>query len=74
MKNMILLFTTISLFFSFSGNVLSQDETQKKPEFAGEFFAMPVPLENYYFVKGVIMVFGNKWGPQPKTQEPMSYF
>jgi len=41
------------------------------PQFAGEFFDIGVPLQNYYFVKGVISVFGNKWGPQPQSQKEL---
>jgi len=41
------------------------------PRFAGEFFGIHVPLQNYYFVKGAISVFGNKWGPQPQSQEEL---
>jgi hypothetical protein len=36
---------------------------------AGSFFNMPVPEENYYFIKSVLMVFGNKFGPQPSTEK-----
>ena len=39
------------------------------PNIAGSFFNMPVPEENYYFIKSVVMVFGNKFGPQPKTEK-----
>ena len=40
-------------------------------ENVGEFFGVPVPAENYYFVKSAIMVFGNKWGAQPRTTEEL---
>ena len=47
------------------------EEAQVKPDakFAGSFFGVPVPEENYYFVKSVVMVFGNKYGPRPKTEK-----
>ena len=35
--------------------------------FAGEFFGVQVPMENYYFVKAAISIFGNKWGERPQT-------
>jgi hypothetical protein len=35
----------------------------------GELFGLPVSMSNYRFVKSVIAIFGNKWGPQPKTPE-----
>ncbi len=41
------------------------------PQFAGEFFGIQVPLQNYYFIKGVISVFGNKWGPSPQSQKEL---
>ena len=41
------------------------------PQFAGEFFGIPVHLQNYYFIKGVIAVFGNKWGPVPQSSEDL---
>ncbi len=44
-------------------------ELRQKPKFVGEFFEVKVSLENYYFVKGCLMVFGNKFGPSPKTKE-----
>jgi len=46
-------------------------ETAQKPviKSAGSFFGMPVPEDNYYFIKSVVMVFGNKFGPQPKTDK-----
>jgi len=44
-------------------------EVKKEPKFVGEFFDIRVPEENYYFIKSVLAVFGNKWGPQPKTPQ-----
>ncbi len=38
---------------------------------AGEFFGIRVPVSNYYVVKGALLVFGNKWGPQPATPEEL---
>jgi len=49
-------------------------EVKKEPKFVGQFFDIRVPLENYYFIKSVLAVFGNKWGPPPKTpQEEEEY-
>jgi hypothetical protein len=47
----------------------AQIELKPKEELAGEFFGTPVPMSNYNFVKSVLMVFGNKWGPQPKDPQ-----
>ncbi|MBU1124894.1 MAG: hypothetical protein KKC84_02620 [Candidatus Omnitrophica bacterium] len=49
----------------------TQDEEAE--EAAGEFFGLQVPLSNYYFAKGVFLVFGAK-GRQPQTpQEQEEY-
>lgn len=56
----------------FTAAIFSQEppaEEKEPPKFAGSFFNIPVSMENYYFVKGAIAVFGNKFGPQPKTTE-----
>lgn len=48
---------------------------QAKPQqeegqtFFGEFFETKVPIQNYYFIKGVLAVFGYRGAPQPKTPE-----
>lgn len=39
------------------------------PELAGEFLDVEVPYQNYAFVRNTVTVFGNKWGPVPKTDE-----
>lgn len=49
----------------------AQEGSENKTEIAGEFFGTPVPIGNYYFAKGAIMVFGNQWGPQPTTAEEL---
>jgi hypothetical protein len=46
-------------------------QTKAEQEFAGEFFGMPVPMSNYYFIKSAIIVFGNQWGAQPTTSEEL---
>lgn len=43
-----------------------QEEEQK---FVGEFFDTKVPIQNYYFIKGVLAVFGYRGAPQSKTPE-----
>lgn len=63
------------IFLFYAGQAFSEEQAknnntvEKTPAFAGEFFGAPVPIDNYYFVKSVIRVFGNKWGPQPQTPE-----
>ncbi|OGW75119.1 MAG: hypothetical protein A2Z72_06820 [Omnitrophica bacterium RBG_13_46_9] len=48
------------------------EETPKAEEatkFVGSFFDAPVPEQNYFFVKSVIAVFGNRFGKQPTTEK-----
>jgi hypothetical protein len=56
--------------------VFGQDQTGKpvqKNEFVGEFsgWQAPVPLSNYYFVKGAIIIFGTRWGAAPVTEQDL---
>lgn len=53
---------------AFSEESLPADK-REPPEYAGSFFDTPVPIGNYYLVKGALAIFGNKWGPQPGTPE-----
>lgn len=59
---------SLCLVFNF---VYGIEPAEKKTEFAGEFFGAPVPIGNYYFVKGVITVFGSRFGPQPQTAQEL---
>ncbi len=49
----------------------NQPPVQAEPQtvFAGRIFEAQVPLDNYLFVKGVISVFGNKFGSPPANEE-----
>ena len=40
-------------------------------DYAGEFSSwnIQVPRSNYNFVRRLLMVFGNKWGPEPQKEE-----
>jgi len=58
------------LLLSLSALALAQ-EADKEQVYAGEFFGVPVPMNNYYFIKSTLMVFGNKWGAPPKTPEEL---
>lgn len=42
-------------------------------ELAGEFseWKTPVTRGNYYFIQGVLSVFGNRWGADPQTQQEL---
>lgn len=62
------LFSATILFFpGFLDNAAARDESQTV--FAGRIFETQVPLDNYLFVKGVLSVFGNKFGPAPANEE-----
>ena len=50
----------------FSEEPLPADKKQP-PKFAGSFFDTQVSLENYYFIKGVLAIFGNKFGAPANT-------
>jgi hypothetical protein len=56
-------------------SVFAQDNknSPKKEELIGEFsgWQAPVPLTNYYFVKGAIIVFGTRWGASPQTEQEL---
>jgi hypothetical protein len=48
------------------GSAFGIDPAPLEPRFAGEFFDIKVPLENYYFVQSVLMVFGRGGFALPK--------
>lgn len=48
-----------------------QSDIKEPPKYAGAFFNVPVPMDNYYFIKGVLAVFGNKFGPQPQDAKQL---
>ncbi len=61
-----------AIIFIFSPNLsFGQDPAKKEPEAAGEFFGAPVPMNNYYFAKGALVIFGNRWGAQPQTPQEL---
>lgn len=68
----------ITFVFAFVRQAYSQQQPpqqQAQPDaqqvIIGKVFDTPVPLSNYYFVRSVISVFGNRWGPQPKSPEEL---
>jgi hypothetical protein len=72
MKSKKILYFIISFLFIFSSSlVFSQEEAKKEEQLAGELFGVSVPIGNYYFVKGAIIVFGNRFGPQPRTDQEL---
>ncbi|MDD5584481.1 MAG: hypothetical protein PHV55_05470 [Candidatus Omnitrophica bacterium] len=40
-------------------------------EYVGEIFGVKVPANNYYFIRNALIVFGNRRGPQPKTEKEL---
>lgn len=59
----------IVIVFSFLATDICQAQQQEQPEYVGEFFGMPVSKQNYFFIKSIIAVFGNRWGKQPGTAD-----
>ncbi len=74
-KRPLLIFTIsffiISLFFLQQGAAeeTNAGEPAKEPIFVGELFGVPVSIDNYFFVKNTLIIFGNRWGPRPTTPE-----
>lgn len=52
-----------------AGLEMVKDTKQPEPKYVGSFFDTKVPEENYFFIKGVIAVFGNKFGKQPTNPQ-----
>jgi hypothetical protein len=50
-----------------------ENKLPQKNQFIGEFsgWKEPVPLSNYYLVKGAVIVFGTKWGATPETEQDL---
>lgn len=42
---------------------------QEEPKYVGEFFDLKVSQQNYFFVKSVLTVFGNRGAPLPEAAE-----
>ena len=60
------LFSVIFPNRAFSEEPLPADKKQA-PAYVGSFFDTQVSLENYYFIKGVLAIFGNKFGAPANT-------
>ena len=74
MKNLALIvFSIISLFYiltnAYCEEPANQQQVESKAKYVGKFFEIQVPLENYYFIKGVLAVFGNSFGPKPQNAD-----
>lgn len=69
------LFFILSFMLTDTDNVICVEESAQaaapaeNPRFAGQFFDVLVPIENYSFARSVLVVFGNKFGGQPRTPE-----
>lgn len=67
-KMTVVLFILLSFF---STGIVNAQEAKKGPEYIGEIFGVPVPMNNYNFVKSALIIFGNYWGPQPQTAQEL---
>lgn len=64
----------LSIVYSLSSIVCFAQEDVVKindQQVAGEFFGMPVSMDNYRFAKSAIVIFGPRWGAQPKTPQEL---
>ena len=69
--------STISFFIIslvFLQQVFAQEQDIERPELnssdvVGTIFGAPVPASNYLFIRGVLVIFGNRWGPRPTTPQ-----
>lgn len=65
----------ISVFLAISGAAAQQAESPEIPpvesqeELAGELFGVSVPMNNYYFAKANVLLFGNRWGASPRNEQ-----
>jgi hypothetical protein len=48
-----------------------QEKPVQELEVIGEFFGQPVPAQNYFFVKSVLLAFGDRWGLLPQSEEEL---
>lgn len=69
MKKGTVLLSAFLLLLFFCCQASAQDNSAKEGESAGEFFGIPVPVENYYFVKSTFLVFGTRDGRQFKDEQ-----
>jgi hypothetical protein len=72
MKIKVICFVIVGLLFGAS-LAFSQVKETPKQVFIGEFsgWGAQVPISNYYFVKGAIIVFGTRWGSAPQTEQEL---
>lgn len=60
------------VFFMTAGYCGGQDAdviSIEKPDLAGEFFGVPVSMDNYRFAKAAATIFGARWGSEPTTPQ-----
>ncbi|MBI5873396.1 MAG: hypothetical protein HZB36_04545 [Candidatus Omnitrophica bacterium] len=72
--NKTLYFFVFSVFCSLSSVFCFAQEDVVKindQQVAGEFFGMPVSMDNYRFAKAAIVIFGPRWGAEPKTPQEL---
>lgn len=50
---------------------LAQEKPVQEIQVIGEFFGQPIPAQNYFFVKSVLLSFGNRLGLNPQNEEEL---
>jgi len=61
----------LTIFFIFSILGFSPCFAQEDDKIAGEFFGVPVPMNNYKFAKGVVVRLNAKWRGTPQNEEEL---
>ena len=54
-----------------SERCLAQTKEAEKPQLAGEFFGIPVSMNNYYFAKKAVLAFGASWRNAPQNADEL---
>jgi hypothetical protein len=49
----------------------AEEQPVREIQVIGEFFGQPVPAQNYFFIKSVLLAFGNRWGLSPQSEEEL---
>jgi hypothetical protein len=69
---------TVLIFLLATLACLNQAQGEEKPvkevQVIGEFFDQPVPVQNYFFVKSVLLAFANRWGLEPQSEEELDAY
>ena len=74
MKRLITVFIISLVVLTWSNPAGAEGEPVKEIQVIGEFFGHPVPAQNYFFIKSVLLTFGNVWGVNPQNDEELDSY